>query len=101
MELLVISNLSLSSKLFEHEIGYQNAIIVCTTLVPYIKASGELKTKPTQQAIRTLQSVGLRADIIACRSEVALDDEIRDKISLFCDVPSNHVFDNAPYMKFL
>lgn len=80
---------------FKHEIGYQNAIIVCTTLVPYIKASGELKTKPTQQAIRTLQSVGLRADIIACRSEVALDDEIRDKISLFCDVPSNHVFDNA------
>ena len=80
---------------FKHEIGYQNAIIVCTTLVPYIKASGELKTKPTQQAIRTLQSVGLRADIIACRSEVALDDEIRDKISLFCDVPANHVFDNA------
>lgn len=80
---------------FKHEVGYQNAIIVCTTLVPYIKASGELKTKPTQQAIRTLQSVGLRADIIACRSEVALDAQIKDKISLFCDVPSSHVFDNA------
>lgn len=80
---------------FKHEIGYQNAIIVCTTLVPYIKASGELKTKPTQQAIRSLQSLGLRADIIACRSDVSLGDEIKDKISLFCDVPSNHVFENT------
>lgn len=80
---------------FKHEIGYQNAIIVCTTLVPYLRTSGELKTKPTQQAIRTLQSAGLRADIISCRCELALGQDIKDKISLFCDVPTNHVFDNT------
>lgn len=80
---------------FKREVGYQNAIVVCTTLVPYIKASGELKTKPTQQAIRTLQSLGLRADIISCRTEIPLGQEIKEKISLFCDVPASHVFDNA------
>ncbi len=79
---------------FKHQVGYQNAIIVCTTLIPYLKASGELKTKPTQQAIRTLQSMGLRPDLIICRAEKPITTEIREKISMFCDVPVDHVLEN-------
>lgn len=80
---------------FKHQIGYQNAIIVCTTLIPYLSASQELKTKPTQQAIRTLQSLGLRTDIIVCRAEKPIPKSIREKISMFCDVPVDHVIENS------
>lgn len=80
---------------FKHQVGYQNAIIVCTTLVPYLAASGELKTKPTQQAIRALQSLGLRTDMIVCRAEKPLPKSIREKIAMFCDVPVDHVIENS------
>ncbi len=80
---------------FKHQVGFQNAIVVCTTLIPYLKASGELKTKPTQMAIRTLQSMGLRADIIVCRAETPITKDIREKISMFCDVPVDHVLENS------
>lgn len=80
---------------FKHQVGYQNSIIVCTTLVPYIEAAGELKTKPTQMAIRTLQSLGLRPDLIICRTEHGLPLSIREKISMFCDVPVTNVLENS------
>ena len=80
---------------FKHQVGYQNCIIICTTLIPYLAASGELKTKPTQQAIRALQSLGLRTDIIVCRAEKPLPKQIKAKISMFCDVPVDHVIENS------
>ena len=79
---------------FQQEIGRENAIIIHVTLIPYIKASGELKTKPTQQSVKELQRMGITPDIIICRTEYPLDDSIRDKISLFCNVPASHVLQN-------
>ena len=64
------------------------------TLIPYIKASGELKTKPTQASVKDLQGMGIRPDIIVCRSEYPLDQQLKDKIALFCNVPSSHVLQN-------
>ena len=69
---------------FQHDVGHENAILIHVTLIPYIKASGELKTKPTQASVRELQGLGLRPDIIVCRSEQPLGQQLKDKISLFC-----------------
>lgn len=79
---------------FQHEVGRENAILIHVTLIPYLKASGEMKTKPTQASVKELQGMGIQPDIIVCRSEVPLDDSIKDKIALFCNVPSNHVLQN-------
>lgn len=79
---------------FQHEIGKHNAILLHVTLIPYLKASGELKTKPTQASVKDLQSLGIWPDIIVCRSELPLDDHLRSKIALFCNVPQNRVLQN-------
>ena len=79
---------------FQHDIGHENAILIHVTLIPYIKASGELKTKPTQASVKDLQGMGIQPDIIVCRSEHPLDQGLKDKIALFCNVPSNHVMQN-------
>jgi len=79
---------------FQQEVGHENAIIIHVTLVPYLKSSGELKTKPTQQSVKELQGMGLQPDIIVCRTEHELTDEVRDKIALFCNVPDSHVLQN-------
>ena len=79
---------------FQHEIGHENAIIIHVTLVPYLSASGELKTKPTQMSVRELQAMGLLPDIIVCRTQHELDQSIRDKIALFCNVQKNRVLQN-------
>ena len=79
---------------FRHEIGYQNSILIHVTLVPYLKASGELKTKPTQQSVKALQGMGISPDVIVCRTEVPLEDGIESKIALFCNVPEDHVLQN-------
>ena len=79
---------------FQHEVGRENAILCHVTLIPYIKASGELKTKPTQASVKELQGMGIQPDIIVCRSEHELDEGIKDKIALFCNVPSSHVLQN-------
>lgn len=79
---------------FQHEVGHDNAILIHVTLIPYLKASGELKTKPTQASVKDLQSMGIWPDILVCRSEKPLDDGIRGKIALFCNVPKNHVLQN-------
>lgn len=79
---------------FQHEVGHDNAILIHVTLIPYLKASGELKTKPTQASVKDLQGMGIWPDIIVCRSELPLDDGIRSKIALFCNVPQSHVLQN-------
>ncbi len=79
---------------FQHEVGHDNAILIHVTLIPYLKASGELKTKPTQASVKDLQGMGIWPDIIVCRSEHPLDSAIRSKIALFCNVPKEHVLQN-------
>lgn len=79
---------------FQHDVGRENAILIHVTLIPYLKASGELKTKPTQASVKELQGMGIRPDIIVCRSEYPLDQNIKNKIALFCNVPSEHVLQN-------
>ena len=79
---------------FQHEVGHENSILIHVTLIPYLKASGELKTKPTQASVKDLQGMGIWPDIIVCRSEHPLDDGIRSKIALFCNVPKTHVLQN-------
>jgi CTP synthase len=72
---------------FRHEIGRGNAVNIHLTLVPYIKASDELKTKPTQHSVKELLSIGIQPDILLCRTDRPLPLEIKKKIALFCNVP--------------
>ena len=83
-----------SIRQFQHEVGHENAILIHVTLIPYIKASGEMKTKPTQASVKELQGMGIQPDIIVCRSEYPLDQGIKDKIALFCNVPCSRVLQN-------
>ncbi|MEO1013005.1 MAG: CTP synthase [Bacteroidota bacterium] len=68
------------------ELGDTNGIVVHLTLVPYLSAAGELKTKPTQHSVKTLMESGIKADILVCRTEHEISDEIKDKLALFCNV---------------
>lgn len=79
---------------FQHDKGHENVILIHVTLIPYLSASQEMKTKPTQASVKDLQGMGIQPDIIVCRSEHPLDKGIKDKISLFCNVPANHVLQN-------
>ena len=79
---------------FQHDVGHENAILIHVTLIPYLKASGEMKTKPTQASVKELQGMGIQPDIIVCRSEHPLDQILKDKIALFCNVPTSHVLQN-------
>lgn len=83
-----------SIRQFQHDIGRENAILIHVTLIPYLRASGEMKTKPTQASVKELQGMGIQPDIIVCRTELPLEQGIKDKIALFCNVPSNHVMQN-------
>src|SRR6478609_409827 len=68
------------------EVGRQNCLFIHVTLLPLIGSTGELKTKPTQQSVRELRSVGIQPDVIICRADCDIPEDVRDKISLFCDV---------------
>lgn len=68
------------------ELGENNGIVIHLTLVPYLSAAGELKTKPTQHSVKTLMESGIKADILVCRTEHELSDELRQKLALFCNV---------------
>ena len=83
-----------SIRQFQHEVGHENAILIHVTLIPYLRASQEMKTKPTQASVKELQGMGIQPDIIVCRSEYPMDKGIKDKIALFCNVPKNHVLQN-------
>jgi CTP synthase len=68
------------------ELGDNNAMVVHLTLIPFLSAAGELKTKPTQHSVKTLMESGIRADVLVCRTEHELSDDLRDKLALFCNV---------------
>jgi CTP synthase len=78
---------------FALEAGIGNTCFIHVTYVPFIKAAGELKTKPTQQSVAKLREIGIAPNIIACRCEKPLDKELRQKISLFCNVPVEAVIE--------
>ena len=74
-----------------HEVGRENCIFVHVTLVPWINAAQELKTKPTQHSVKELRAIGIQPDILLCRAERALPADMKDKIALFCDVDKDAV----------
>src|SRR5205823_4099794 len=74
-----------------HEEGRENTLFVHLTLVPWIAAAQELKTKPTQHSVKELRAIGVQPDILLCRSERVIPDELKEKIALFCDVDVNGV----------
>jgi len=76
---------------FRQDVGRDNSLYVHLTLVPFIGAAGELKTKPTQHSVRDLRSIGIQPDILLCRTDRFLDADIKRKIALFCDVPEEAV----------
>ena len=79
---------------FSNDVG-KNSLFIHLTLVPYLKASGELKTKPTQHSVKELRSLGIQPDIIICRSEREIPKTERKKISLFCNVPIDNVIETV------
>ena len=76
---------------FRQDVGRDNTLYVHLTLVPFIGAAGELKTKPTQHSVRDLRSIGIQPDILLCRTDRFLDSDIKRKIALFCDVAEEAV----------
>lgn len=79
---------------FQQEQGAYNTCMIHVTLVPYLYGSAEMKTKPTQMSVKALQQMGIRADVIVCRSEMEMPQYLKDKIALFCNVPGSHVLQN-------
>ncbi|MEL6485466.1 MAG: CTP synthase, partial [Bacteroidota bacterium] len=73
------------------ELGEHNGIVVHLTLVPFLSAAGELKTKPTQHSVKTLMESGIKADILVCRTEHHISDDIKNKLALFCNVKKEAV----------
>ncbi len=78
---------------FASEVGKANVLFVHMTLLPSLRAAGELKTKPTQQSVAKLREIGIQPDILICRTEQAMTEEIREKLSLFCSVPKEAVIE--------
>lgn len=78
----------------KYEVGRENVCFIHVTLVPYLGTSGELKTKPTQHSVKELRSIGIQPDIIVCRSEKHISNDMRDKIGLFCNIDGDSVIQN-------
>src|SRR6266542_4059297 len=78
---------------FALEAGHGNVLFIHVTYVPFIKAAGELKTKPTQQSVAKLREIGITPDMLVCRCEYPLDKDLRQKISMFCNVPYEAVIE--------
>ena len=88
---------------FAHDVGPENVLFVHLVLLPYINAAGELKSKPAQHSVKELRSIGLFPQIIICRSDREVEKSIRQKISLFCNVPESQIFtsqDMSVFMNF-
>ncbi|MGI6116546.1 MULTISPECIES: CTP synthase [unclassified Clostridium] len=79
---------------FQWDVGRENCLYIHLTLLPYLPMSDELKTKPTQHSVRQLMSMGIQPEILVCRSSFPIPDDQRRKISLFCNVPVDHVVDS-------
>ena len=75
------------------ELGEKNSMVIHLTLLPYLAASGELKTKPSQHSVRQLMESGLQADVLVCRSEHEIPKDVRQKLAQFCNVPSENVIE--------
>lgn len=75
------------------DFGYENTLYIHNTLVPYLRAAGEIKTKPTQHSVKELRGLGIQPDIIILRTEIPITDGQKDKIALFCDVPKEAVIE--------
>jgi CTP synthase len=75
------------------DIGRDNVMYIHVTLIPYIKAAGEVKTKPTQHSVKELRSIGIQPNMIVCRTEYPLAEDLKRKISLFCDIDANAVIE--------
>jgi CTP synthase len=73
------------------DVGRENTLYIHLTLLPYIGATGELKTKPTQHSVKELRAIGIQPDVIVCRADHPIDQEVKDKIALFCDVDRDAV----------
>lgn len=76
------------------EVGRENVMYLHVTLVPFLGKAGELKTKPTQHSVKELRGIGIQPDVIICRSERPLSEDIKAKLALFCDIQASHVIEN-------
>ena len=76
------------------EVGYENSLYIHVTLVPYLKASGELKSKPTQNSVKELNGIGISPDILVCRCDHNLPHDLREKISQYCNLSPDRIFEN-------
>jgi CTP synthase len=74
-----------------NEVGRNNVLYIHVTFLPYLESTGELKTKPTQHSVNELRRVGIQPDVICCRADHEIEDKLREKVSLFCDVPRDAV----------
>src|SRR4029077_3742149 len=74
-----------------HELGRENTLFIHVTLVPWIAAAHELKTKPTQHSVKELRAIGIQPDILMCRTDRPIPQEMKEKIALFCDVTEEAV----------
>ena len=79
----------------KHDLGRENVMYIHVTLIPYLRTSGELKTKPTQHSVKELRQLGIQPDALVCRTEMPLDQELKDKIALFCNVETENVIENT------
>ena len=79
---------------FRTDVGRDDVMYIHVTLVPYIEAAGELKTKPTQHSVKELRSIGIQPDVIVCRASVPLSRDMKDKVALFCDTDPDAVVQN-------
>ncbi len=82
-----------ATRQFRHEVGRENSLFIHLTLVPFIRAAGELKTKPTQHSVGTLREIGIQPDILICRTEKKLEQPVKEKIALFCNVEPEAVIE--------
>jgi len=78
----------------KYDVGDDNVMYIHVTLVPYLGKSGELKTKPTQHSVKELRSIGIQPDVLVCRSEKPISDDMKSKIALFCNVKAEQVIQN-------
>ena len=77
------------------DIGKESILYIHVTLIPWLEKTGELKTKPTQHSVKELRSIGIQPDIIVCRTQQPLDEEIKAKVALFCDIDREAVIENT------
>lgn len=78
----------------KNDVGKENVMYIHVTLVPYLSMAGELKTKPTQHSVKELRSIGIQPDVLICRTEMPLSQDLKDKIALFCDLDPSEVIEN-------